>query len=103
MWLTDVGLQQKGVSAALIGANHAPHGCRAVHFRNRPRMSISPRQKLAFQMREQGLSGVEIAKRLNIKPPSVCRLLQRAEAEIRKMVEGCEDVDLRNLKESLLN
>ncbi len=53
-------------------------------------MLLTPKQKLAHHMYfSRGISQINIAKALRIRPESVCRLISRAERRIDDVMKMC--------------
>jgi DNA-binding NarL/FixJ family response regulator len=65
-------------------------------------MLLTAKQQLALRLQSRGIPQVEIARKLHVRPESICRLLSRAKLRMASIQRECNAED-RALLESVLN
>jgi hypothetical protein len=67
-------------------------------------VGLTPKQRLVYQLnRRQGIAQNRIALELGVRPESICRLLQRADERIGRLLKRFEGTDPELLLAAILN
>jgi len=86
--------------SALFYVHTGPSGYTALR---KPPVVLSPKQKLVYRLHHnQGLTGREIAQRMQVRPESIYRMLARARRRLLDLIQLCPGADVTTLMDAMI-